>query len=256
MSVIYVSSCPHAVQDNTFAPMILSPALLGADVVVSSLTKFVSGAADAIAGAVAGRKDFVWGLMDLKSGPLMLLGAVMDPKVATDLALRIPSLGIRMAEHSRRALAYAERLQSLGAAVTYPGLATHPQYKLLKSLSSPGYGAGGLLTVALDSLPAANAFMERLQNVHGFGLMAVSLGYFDTLMSASASSTSSEMSAAELATAGISPGLVRMSVGLTGSVEQRLAQLGGGLAVCTRGRPCICASPSSSFCGGRRRREG
>jgi methionine-gamma-lyase len=71
--------------------------------------------------------------------------------------------------------------------------------------------------------------MEDLQNTEGFGWMAVSLGYFDTLMSCSASSTSSEMTDDALAAAGISPGLVRMSVGFTGSVEQRWAQLESSL---------------------------
>ena len=63
--------------------------------------------------------------------------------------------------------------------------------------------------------------MDDLQNEEGFGFMAVSLGYFDTLMSCSASSTSSEMDDAALAAAGIRPGLIRMSVGYTGSLEQR-----------------------------------
>jgi methionine-gamma-lyase len=67
--------------------------------------------------------------------------------------------------------------------------------------------------------------MEHAQNGHGFGLMAVSLGYFETLMSASGASTSSELTPAERARAGISPGLVRMSVGLTGTLAQRMAQL-------------------------------
>lgn len=67
--------------------------------------------------------------------------------------------------------------------------------------------------------------MERAQNKHGFGLMAVSLGYFETLMSLSGTSTSSELTSEEQAMAGIPPGLVRMSVGLTGTLAQRWAQL-------------------------------
>ena len=67
--------------------------------------------------------------------------------------------------------------------------------------------------------------MDDLQNTEGFGFMAVSLGYFDTLMSCSASSTSSELSDDALRQAGIAPGLVRMSVGFTGSIEQRWQQL-------------------------------
>ena len=67
--------------------------------------------------------------------------------------------------------------------------------------------------------------MDDLQNQEGFGFMAVSLGYFDTLMSCSASSTSSEMTDDALRAAGISPGLIRMSVGFTGSLDQRWSQL-------------------------------
>ena len=67
--------------------------------------------------------------------------------------------------------------------------------------------------------------MDKLQNDEGFGFMAVSLGYFDTLMSCSASSTSSEMTDEALRDAGIAPGLIRMSIGYTGSLEQRWSQL-------------------------------
>ncbi len=71
--------------------------------------------------------------------------------------------------------------------------------------------------------------MARLQNEHRFGLMAVSLGYSETLMSCSAASTSSELPEEELARAGIRPGLVRISIGYTGSLEQRWKQLHGVL---------------------------
>lgn len=71
--------------------------------------------------------------------------------------------------------------------------------------------------------------METLQNEQHFGFMAVSLGYFDTLMSCSAASTSSEMGAADLAAAGISPGLVRMSLGITDTLEQRWDQMEAAL---------------------------
>ena len=76
--------------DNTFAPCIVSPARLGADVTVHSLTKFISGGSDVIAGAVSGSTEFVQSLMDLKDGSLMLLGPTMDPSVAFQLILRVP----------------------------------------------------------------------------------------------------------------------------------------------------------------------
>ncbi len=72
--------------------------------------------------------------------------------------------------------------------------------------------------------------MDSLQNEHRFGYMAVSLGYFDTLMSCPSTSTSSEMSDEDLSTAGIGSGLVRMSVGYTGTVEQRWQQLHAALS--------------------------
>ena len=87
------------------------------------------------------------------------------------------------------------------------------------------YGFGGIFTVDLGTSARALRFMELLQNADRFGYMAVSLGYFDTLMSCSASSTSSEMSDDALRRAGISPGLVRLSIGYTGSVDQRWNQM-------------------------------
>ena len=73
--------------------------------------------------------------------------------------------------------------------------------------------------------------METLQNEDRFGFMAVSLGYFDSLMSCSASTTSSELSEEDQRAAGIRPGLVRISVGYTGTVEQRWSQLEDALRV-------------------------
>jgi methionine-gamma-lyase len=151
----------------------------------------------------------------------------MDPRLATEVSLRIPHLGLRMSEHSRRALLFAERLAGMGLEVIYPGLPSHPQHELFGRLANMEYGYGGILGVDLGSAARAGEFMERLQNETRFGYMAVSLGYFDTLMSCSAASTSSEMSEAALAEAGIRPGLVRMAVGYTGSVEQRWGQLEG-----------------------------
>ena len=213
------------VVDNTFCPLIVSPIQLGADIVVHSLTKFVNGASDAVAGAVCGPNEFIMSLMELHRGSLMLLGPTMDPRVAYSISMRIPHLGLRMAEHCRRALLFASRLAELGMSVIYPGLPSHPDYGLLDHLANPGYGAGGLFCVDLDTAEQANEFMELLQNTDRFGMMAVSLGYFETLLSCSATSTSSEMSLEDQQAAGIRPGLVRVSVGYTGSVEQRWAQL-------------------------------
>ncbi len=213
------------VVDNTFSPLLVTPTAWGADIVVHSLTKFINGASDIIAGAVCGSEAFIQSLMDVHDGSLMLLGPTMDPKVAHEVSLRIPTLSVRMVEHCRRAQVFAERLAELGCDVCYPGLPDHPQHELLGRLRNPGYGYGGLLTLDLGTIERAERFMELLQNEHSFGFMAVSLGYFETLMSCSGSSTSSELSEEDRAAAGIRPGLVRMSIGITGSLEQRWTQL-------------------------------
>lgn len=212
------------VVDNTFSPMLLSPAQHGADIVVHSLTKFMGGGSDIIAGGVCASKEFITELMDLHTGAIMLLGPTMDPRVAFDLSLRLPHLGLRMREHSRRAMYFAEQLESLGLDVSYPGLTSHPQHGLLASLVNDGFGFGGLFAVDLGTTERAFEFMNDLQQNEGFGFLAVSLGYFDTLMSCSASSTSSELTEEELKEAGIAPGLVRVSIGYTGTLKDRWAQ--------------------------------
>ncbi len=211
--------------DNTFAPVLVSPADLGADVVVHSMTKFIGGASDIIAGAICADTAFISRLMDLQLGPLMLLGPTMDPKVAFELSTRLPHLPLRMAEHGRRALHMAQALEECGLRVVYPGLAGHPDHELAQCLCRPEYGFGGVLALDAGSRARANELMATLQNESAFGYMAVSLGYHDTLMSCSAASTSSELSDADMAAAGIAAGLIRFSVGYTGSLEQRTAQL-------------------------------
>lgn len=213
------------VVDNTFSPMMLSPAVLGADIVVYSLTKFVNGASDLLAGAVCAPKSFIRELMDLHTGRLMLLGPTMDPRCAFDIIQRLPHLAIRMREHGRRALAIAERLDAIGVPVIYPGLAGYPQRELLDRIVNDGYGYGGILAIDCQTRDKADRLLDRLQNRERFGLIAVSLGYFDTLMSCSGASTSSEISEAEQQAIGLSPGLLRVSVGITGSLEHRIEQI-------------------------------
>ncbi|MEK6805492.1 MAG: aminotransferase class I/II-fold pyridoxal phosphate-dependent enzyme [Pseudomonadota bacterium] len=213
------------VVDNTFCPLSVQPMQHGADIVVHSLTKFVSGASDIIAGAICASAEFIGRLMDLHTGSLMLLGPTMDPHCAFNLSLRLPHLSLRMLEHSRRARFMAERLAARGDAVIYPGLPTHPDHAILKRLADPQYHGGGILGLDLKTAERANRLMQALQHEQHFGFIAVSLGYFDTLMSCSASSTSSEMTDSDMREAGISPGLVRISVGITGDLEQRWSQL-------------------------------
>jgi len=217
------------VVDNTFSPLILSPIKLGADIVVHSMTKFISGASDHIAGAICADADFIHQLMDLHNGMLMLLGPTMDPQVAFNISLRIPHLPLRMTEHGRRTQVFAERLHDMGMKVGYPGLPNHPDHALMSELHCPDYGYGGVLTMDMGSVEHANELLDLLQNKYHFGYVAVSLGYFDTLMSCSGSSTSSELSDEDKTAAHISPGLVRLSIGYTGTTEQRWKQLSEAL---------------------------
>jgi methionine-gamma-lyase len=213
------------VVDNTFSPLILSPKQLGADIVVHSMTKFISGASDFIAGAVCADHEFIEQLMDLHTGMLMIFGPTMDPQVAFNISLRIPHLPLRMVEHAKRTQMFAERLNAMGMSVTYPGLPSHPDHALMSDLHCQEYGYGGIMTLDLGTEARANELLELLQNEYHFGYVADSLGYFDTLMSCSGSSTSSEMTDEDKSAAHISEGLVRLSIGYTGTTEQRWAQL-------------------------------
>ena len=162
--------------------------------------------------------------MDLHVGPLMMLGPTMDPQVAHAISLRVPHLPIRMVEHACRAQMFAERLHDLGVRVAYPAQIT-PTMSYFDGLGDQNTDTEDFLTIDTGSRAKAESLMEDLQNTEGFGFMAVSLGYFDTLMSCSASSTASELSDDALRAAGIAPGLLRMSIGFTGSLEQRWQQL-------------------------------
>lgn len=213
------------VVDNTFTPMIVSPAKLGAHVVIHSLTKFINGASDLIAGAVCANQAFVHRLMDLHTGRIMLLGPTMDARVAFDIIQRLPHLSIRMREHGSRAMAIAARLEAIGAPVTYPGLRSHPQHELMTSMVNASYGYGGMMTLECRTQAKAEELLSVLQNREHFGFIAVSLGYYDTLMSCSGSSTSSEIPPEDQCKMGLSPGLVRLAVGYTGRVSDRIEQI-------------------------------
>ena len=213
------------VVDNTFTPMMISPARLGADVVIYSMTKYINGASDLIAGAICTTKTMVHQLMDLHTGRVMLLGPTMDPRMAYDIIQRLPHLAIRMREHSRRALAICRRLAELGVPVRYPGLPAFEQHQLATELINTGFGYGGMFTIDCGTRRKADQLLNELQNREDFGYIAVSLGYFDTLMSCSGATTSSEISPEAQQQMGLSPGLIRFSIGYTGSLEQRLAQM-------------------------------
>ncbi len=207
------------VVDNTFSPMVLSPLRLGADVVLHSMTKFINGTSDCVAGCVVSSHDFIGRLNDVNCGTSMLLGPVLDSFRAASILKNLHSLHVRMRKHSANALHVARRLESLGFDVHYPGLPSHPHHALITRMANEGYGWGGMLTLdAVDPTTAAR-LMQAMQEAK-VGYLAVSLGYFKTLFSMPGHSTSSEMPAEERATAGISEGLIRFSIGLDADIEQ------------------------------------
>jgi methionine-gamma-lyase len=202
---------------------------MGADVVLHSLTKFINGASDLVGGAICASQQFIYDLMDVHTGRIMLFGPTMDPRTAFDVIQRLPHLGLRMKEHGRRALAMARLLEDLGLKVRYPGLESHPGHQLMEAMRNVGYGYGGVIALDCGTVKQAEKLLDVLQNQERFGLIAVSLGYYDTLMSCSGSSTSSEIPPEDQATMGLSPGLVRISAGFTGDLDMQLHALERGV---------------------------
>ena len=209
------------VVDNTFSPMILSPLRHGADVVVHSLTKFVNGTSDCVAGCVISTHEFITQLSDVNCGTSMLLGPVLDSHRAASILKNLHSLHIRMRQHGDNAAYLAAGLVERGYTVHYPGLPTHPQHQLMNRLMNHSFGYGGVMTLDAGSGPRASRLMTRMQQER-VGYLAVSLGYFKTLFSAPGSSTSSEIPVEERHAMGLTDGLVRFSVGLDSDIERTL----------------------------------
>ncbi len=205
--------------DNTFSPLIISPAKLGADIVVYSLTKFINGASDCVGGAICAEHNFITSLKDVHNGSAMLLGPTMDSIRAAGILKNLHTLHIRMKQHSKNAQYIAERLVERGFRVFYPGLPFHPQYELMKKQMNSDYGFGGMLAFDCGTPERANSLMLKMQE-NKVGYFAVSLGFYKTLFSAPGMSTSSEIPAEEQLAMGLSPGLVRISVGLDSNIEE------------------------------------
>ncbi|MEC5158304.1 aminotransferase class I/II-fold pyridoxal phosphate-dependent enzyme [Chryseobacterium sp. MP_3.2] len=205
--------------DNTFSPLSISPQILGADITIHSLTKFINGSSDAVAGVVCASSQFINDLKDVNSGACMLLGPTLDSLRAASILKNLRTLHLRMKKHSENALYLAQQFESDGLIVKYPGLKSHHQHELFNSMMSEEYGFGGLLTLDVKTVEKANELMELMQK-ENLGYLAVSLGFYKTLFSASGSSTSSEIPEAEQKTMGLSPGLIRMSVGLDHDIKR------------------------------------
>ncbi len=207
------------VVDNTFSPLAVAPAKLGADIVIHSLTKYINGSSDTVAGVTCASRDFINSLKDVNSGASMLLGPTMDSLRSASVMKNLRTLHIRIKQHSHNALYLAQKFEEAGVKTAYPGLASHPGHQLYKSMMNPEYGFGGMLTVDAGSAEKAVAMMELMQQ-RNLGYLAVSLGFYKTLFSAPGTSTSSEIPAEEQAQMGLTDGLVRFSIGLDNDIER------------------------------------
>lgn len=195
--------------DNTFnTPYIQRPLDFGADVVLHSGTKYLNGHGDTLVGFVAGKKDFISQvkLVGIKD----MTGSVLSPLSAYFVIRGMKTLDIRMEKHSSNAMKVAKFLESHPAVkkVYYPGLESFEQYALAKKqMKLPG----GMISFEIKG--GVSDGRTVMNNVN-LASLAVSLGDTETLIQHPASMTHSPYTAEERAAAGISDGLVRLSVGL------------------------------------------
>jgi len=213
------------VVDNTFCPLIFTPKDYGADVVLHSLTKFINGSSDAIGGVVCSDRSLIQELINVNSGVSMLLGPTMDSVRSSSVLKNLRTLHIRIKQHSKNAMFLAEQFHAMrNLSVCYPGLIDHPDHSLMKSVMNNDFGFGGLLTIDVGSRVKANRLMEIMQG-ENIGYLAVSLGFYKTLFTAPGSSTSSEISEKEQNSIGISPGMIRISVGLDNDIKRTFIKI-------------------------------
>lgn len=208
--------------DNTFAtPCGQQPIAFGIDIVLHSMTKYLSGNGAVVAGVIVGGKGFI---ECAQKGALRNFGAVISPFNAWLTLLGIPTLPLRFEKHCENALRIAGFLEEHPAVawVRYPGLSSHPQHELAKRQMN---GFGGMITMELKGGRAAG---EALVNRLEICSLAVSLGDVRTLVCHPASTTHSHVPIEVRKQTGITDGLVRFSVGLE-DAEDIIADLDQGL---------------------------
>lgn len=211
------------VVDNTFMSSYLQrPLELGADVVVHSATKYLGGHGDLVGGVIVGSKEFI---QNAKLPHLKDFGGIMAPFNAWLLSRGLKTLSVRMERHCENAQKVAEYLEKHPAieAVYYPGLPSHPQHELAKKQMD---GFGGMMSFELKGgIEAGKTLMNSVKMIS----LAVSLGCVDTLIQHPASMTHSPVPREDRLKAGITDGLVRLSVGIE-DVEDIIADLDQALA--------------------------
>lgn len=196
-----------AIIDNTFAtPFNQQPLALGVDLVMHSVTKYLNGHSDITAGAVMGPRTLVDRIVPARK----LLGTMLDPGAGAAVSRGLKTLDVRMARHNANALAVAEALQTLPGvqAVHYPGLPTHPDHAIAAAQMR---GFGGMVTVDLaGGFDAARRAFDRLAVFQ----RAASLGGVESLCSLPVLTSQYGWTDAQLAQAGVTRGMLRLSVGL------------------------------------------
>lgn len=195
------------VVDNCFAtPAVQQPLKYGADLVLHSATKFIDGQGRVLGGVVVGRKELIHELYLFVRNT----GPSMSPFNAWVLSKSLETLFVRMERHATSALQLARQLTGNDKLswVKYPFLESHPQYAIAKKQMSNG---GGIITFELKGgLESGRKFLNALQMIS----MTNNLGDSRTIASHPASTTHSKLSEEERQAVGISPGLIRISVGL------------------------------------------
>ena len=195
--------------DNTFAtPYNTNPLDLGVDVVIHSLTKYIGGHGDLLGGAVISNDTEF--LRQCRLGTLMHFGAVMAPFTAFLVCRGMKTLGVRMRQHNENALKIARWLEADPRieTVRYPFLESNPQYDIAKKQMQ---GGGGMISFDVKGgLEAGKKFINSLK----LCTLAVSLGDTETLVEQAAAMTHTMIPKEVREAAGITDGMIRMSVGL------------------------------------------
>lgn len=211
------------VVDNTFAtPYLTNPIVLGADIVVHSATKYLNGHGDVIAGFVVGKLEDM--LQVRLAGIKDFTGAVLGAFEAFLITRGLKTLEIRMDRHCDNAMKIAQFLETHPnvEAVYYPGLPNHPGYDIAKRQMRK---FGGIMAFEIKGgVEAGKKFLNSLE----LCTLAVSLGDCETLIQHPASMTHSPYTREERLDAGITDGLIRLSVGIE-NADDIIADLKTGL---------------------------
>jgi cystathionine beta-lyase/cystathionine gamma-synthase len=214
--------------DNTFASIVnQNPFALGADVIVESATKYLGGHSDIIAGLVVGTSDFVKRVKGLAKHH----GGCADPFAAYLLTRSLKTFELRVRKQDENALTLARALQKHKKVnrVLYPGLPSFPKHQLAKKQMA---GFGGMVTIEVkpskgrSSIEAAARVCDNLK----IAVNAMSLGGVETLVSIPVYSSHIFMSDAELQQHGVTPGMIRISVGIEG-IEDLVADFEQALSL-------------------------